>query len=156
MPKVIVTPNQSYNPTGVRLLLAEIGVGLMLQDQTTITCVMTDEQIARFRNSKGAAHKLEVVEDAHTPIPTVEANEREQEQSAGPGFPQTWGKAGDPRIIAHNMMDVAAAISAGYKRVSPDPLHAEVQSDDEPAAEDPSRDPGSTTPILDISAKKKK
>ena len=64
MPKVVITVNQSYSAIGVRMLLGEIGVcAPILQDETSITTVMTEEQIHRFRNSKGAAHKLEVVAD---------------------------------------------------------------------------------------------
>lgn len=162
MPKVIVTPNGSYNPTGVRLLLSELGVGVMLQDETTIRCVMTDAQIARFRNSRGAAHKLEIVEDAPPQVfigTPEDGKEWEldhvfQDAAAADVYPQTWGKAGDPRIIAHNAMDVAAAKAAGYKRVSPDPL-LEIHSDDEPVPQDPTQNEQSTTPILDIATGKK-
>ncbi len=80
MPKVIVYPNPIYNPIGVRTLLGEVGVtGPMLQDETSIKCVMTEDQIARFRNSRGAAHKLEIVPDAPPPAPAPEP------QAAAPG-----------------------------------------------------------------------
>lgn len=65
MPKVIITPSSIFNPIGVRLLLGEVGViGPMYQDETTITCIMTEAQIERFRNGRGAAHKVEIVPDA--------------------------------------------------------------------------------------------
>jgi len=65
MPKVIVHTNPLYNAIGVRLLLGEVGVtGPMLQDETTIRCVMTEDQILRFRNSRGAAHRVEIVPEA--------------------------------------------------------------------------------------------
>ncbi len=69
MPKVIITPSSAFNPIGVRLLLGEVGVlGPMLQDETTITCIMTDDQIFRFRNGRGAAHKVEIVPESPAPI----------------------------------------------------------------------------------------
>ena len=70
MPKVIITPNPQYNAIGIRLLLAAIGVGPMIQDDTTIKCQMTDAQIDRFRNGRGAAHKLEIISDP-PPIPEL-------------------------------------------------------------------------------------
>ena len=73
MPKVIITVNQSYSAIGVRMLLGEIGVcAPIYQDETSITTVMSEDQIHRFRNSKGAAHKLEVVVDAPPPAPALE------------------------------------------------------------------------------------
>ena len=74
MPKVIVYPNPIYNPIGVRTLLGEVGVtGPMLQDETSIKCVMTEDQISRFRNSRGAAHWLEIVPEAPPPVPEPQA-----------------------------------------------------------------------------------
>ncbi len=69
MPKVIITPSSAFNPIGVRLLLGEVGVlGPMLQDETTITCIMSEAQIDRFRNGRGAAHKVEIIAEAPAPI----------------------------------------------------------------------------------------
>ncbi len=72
MPKVIITPSPAFNPMGVRLLLGEVGVNAMLQDDTTITCMMSEDQISRFRNGRGAAHKVEIVPEA--PPPVIEEN----------------------------------------------------------------------------------
>jgi hypothetical protein len=62
MPRVKVIPNPQHNPIGVRLLLGEIGVnGPMLQDEVSITTVMTEDQINRFRNGRGAAHQIQIL-----------------------------------------------------------------------------------------------
>lgn len=81
MPKVIVTPNPMYNPIGVRQLLAEMGVtGPMLQDATTIKCVMSEDQIHRFRNSRGAAHQVVIVPDPPPAPVLVEPTRAEVEE----------------------------------------------------------------------------
>ena len=129
MPKVVITPNQAYNPTGVRLLLAECGVGPMLQDETTITCQMTEAQIDRFRNSRGAAHKLEVVLEA-PPVPPVEAGPYSDDEPAPSdpsmdvGFPHTYGKLGKARLMVYGQEEEDKARKLGYIRVHPDPAGA--------------------------------
>lgn len=62
MPRVKVHVNTMFNPIGVRLLLGEIGViAPMLQEENCITTVMSEDQISRFRNSRGAAHMVEIL-----------------------------------------------------------------------------------------------
>jgi len=69
MPMVKVYPHPSYDPLGVRVLLGQIGVsGPMLQDETSITCSMTEQQISNFVNGRGAAHRL-VVQTPEPPAP---------------------------------------------------------------------------------------
>jgi hypothetical protein len=136
MPKVKITPNPAYNAIGIRLLLSDIGVqGPMLQDETTITCVMTDEQISRFRNGRGAAHMVEIIPDP-PPVPmraALEINHVESDDEpnttdpANPEpseFPKTYGKAGQRRVIVEDAEQEKAIKGAGYKRVDPDPLDA--------------------------------
>ena len=61
MPMCKVYPNPTYDPLGVRVLLGQIGVsGPMLQDETSITCQMTEQQIRDFTHGRGAAHRLVV------------------------------------------------------------------------------------------------
>src|SRR5262245_48940121 len=69
MKKVRITVSQNFNAIGVRMLLGEIGVTQpILQEEKdgihTITTMMTDDLISRFRNSKGAAHRLEILPEA--------------------------------------------------------------------------------------------
>jgi len=133
--KVIITPNPQYDPIGVRLTLQQIGVGPMIQDATTIRCLMSDDQISRFRNGRGAAHKLEVVPDASAPLkiePELEPipmgtsedepGETDPSTVEPPEFPKTFGKKGSPRVIVNNADAEREAIAAGYKHVDPDPL----------------------------------
>ena len=69
MPMCKVYPNPTYDPLGVRALLGQIGVsGPMLQDETSITCQMTEQQIGNFINGRGAAHRLVRVEEV-SPTP---------------------------------------------------------------------------------------
>ena len=70
MPMVKVHPHPSYDPLGVRVLLGQIGVsGPMLQDETCITCQMSEQQISNFVNGRGAAHRLVVQAEAAAPAP---------------------------------------------------------------------------------------
>ena len=70
MKKVKITISPMYNAIGVRLLLGEIGViAPMLQEENTIITHMSEDQIHRFRNSKGAAHRIETIEPPAEPAP---------------------------------------------------------------------------------------
>lgn len=135
MPKVKITPNSAYDPLGVRVLLSNLGVkGPMYQDETSITCVMTEAEINSFRNGRGAAHKLEVIPDpapapeqSTTPIFDEEESDDEPNSSDAtahePGeFPKTYSLKGK-RVVVANEDAEREAKAAGYKRVRPDPLN---------------------------------
>lgn len=125
MPKVKITPNSAYDPLGVRVLLSNLGVkGPMLQDETTITCMMTEAEINSFRNGRGAAHKLEIIPDpppaAPEPSPIFDAS-GSCEPAAPSEFPKMYGKAGT-RVVVANADAERVAKAEGYKHVVPDPL----------------------------------
>lgn len=136
MPKVKVTPNPAYDPLGVRILLSNLGVsGPMLQDETSITCIMTEDEINRFRNGRGAAHRVEIIPEVVVPSQSItpilddaQADDEPQREdptsNAEPAFPKTFGKLGRHRITVQNEKEEKAAKGAGYVHVDPDPLNA--------------------------------
>lgn len=137
MPKVKITPNSAYDPLGVRILLSNLGVkGPMLQDETSITCVMTEAEINSFRNGRGAAHGIQIIPDA-PPIPAVETDDEPAAEDPVsltessttpildmPAYPRTYGKLGRHRITVYNREEEKAAKESGYIHVTPDPLNA--------------------------------
>jgi hypothetical protein len=61
--KVRVHINPMFNPQSARTRLNELGITHQIEKDGVIECRMSETQRIDFLNSRGAAHRLEIVQD---------------------------------------------------------------------------------------------
>lgn len=146
MPRVKIHVTQGFNVIGVGVNLQQIGVMAPMhycEDGSGIVTVLTAEQIDRFKNSRGAAHRVEEFPDA--PVQATAPPVAALFVVADPipeeiNFPQCFEKEGCTPFTAYDRVEADAARTLGYSKMAeaadttPEPVIPEPQGNEGGAA----------------------